>query len=242
MFAFRTTIGPVELAFTDRHGGVSAAPFDSLNLSIAGEDDERAKAENHRLLLAEFAPGAHSHADLYQVHSSRVVVLERGAGPGRPEADGIVTARAGTPLLVRAADCVPVLFADPERGVVGAAHAGRRGVQADVVTRVVDTMAELGASGVHAWIGPHICGRCYEVPALMREEVAAAVPATWAETSWGTPSLDLGAGIAAQLGAAGVQVHLQARCTLEDDDFFSYRRDAGRSGRHAGIVMLRERP
>lgn len=238
MYAIRSSIGPVELAFTDRFGGVSAAPFDSLNLSISGEDQEAAKVENHRLLLADFAPDASSYGDVHQEHGNRVDVFEQRTGNSRPHADAIVT-RTGTPILVRAADCVPVLLADPDGGVVGAAHAGRRGVQVDVVSNAVAAMRALGAHQIHAWIGPHICGRCYEVPEQMREEVSEAVPATRAETSWGTPALDLGAGVAAQLESAGVTVHDASRCTLESPDLFSYRRDGQRSGRMVGIIRIR---
>jgi copper oxidase (laccase) domain-containing protein len=90
-----------------------------------------------------------------------------------------------------------------------------------------------------AWIGPHVCGACYEVPEQLRAEVAGVVPASFAETSWGTPALDIGAGVLAQLGAEGVEVHDASRCTVEDDDLYSYRRQGTRSGRLAGLVWRR---
>lgn len=238
MYSFRTTFGPVELAFTDRLGGVSAAPYDELNLSIAGTDDEKATAENHRLLIGDFAPdlGVDRIADLLQVHGADVVDARAGV---RQEADGIVTTELDTVLVVRAADCVPVLLADAAAGVVGAAHAGRLGMAAGVVTRVVERMRELGAGDVRAWIGPHICGACYEVPAELQQEVAAAEPATRATTSWGSPALDIGAGVRAQLERAGVEVVDAARCTRESADLYSYRRDGVDAGRLAGVVRLR---
>ncbi len=236
MYSFRHSLGPVDLAFTDRYGGVSGVPFDELNLAVEGEDEPRAREENLRLLLADFAPGDEV-ADLHQVHGSRVVV----AGvPGRPEADGIVTDRPGTTLLVRAADCVPVLLADPAVGVLGAAHCGRPGLAAGVVPATVARMRELGAGSIEgavtAWVGPHVCGACYEVPAAMRAEVGELVPEAVATTSWGTPSLDLGAGVRAQLSAAGVAVHDASRCTRESADLYSYRRDGIGSGRLAGVI------
>lgn len=176
-----------------------------------------------------------------QVHGDDVVTIggEGDRDDGRvPVADGLVTVRRRTALMVRVADCVPVLLADVAAGVVGVAHAGRRGVQLDVVTRTVERMRALGAADVHAWIGPHICGGCYEVPDEMRAEVAAVVPETYAETTWGTPSLDLGAGVAAQLAAADVAVSVVGGCTLEDDRYHSYRRDGQESGRLAGLVWL----
>ncbi len=238
MYSFRTTLGPVELAFTDRLGGVSAAPYDELNLSIAGDDDSLAKAENHRLVIEDFAPdlGVDRIADLYQVHGARVVVAEPGV---RPEADGIVTTDPDTVLLVRAADCVPVLLADAGARVIGAAHAGRLGMALGVVPRVVATMRELGADEIRAWVGPAICGSCYEVPEALRDEVAEVEPGSRATTSWGTPALDVVAGVAAQLARAGVPAEQVGRCTRESSDLYSYRRDGDGAGRQAGLIRLR---
>jgi YfiH family protein len=238
VYLFRTALGPVELAFTDRLGGVSAAPFAELNLAVSGEDDERAKARNHRLLLGDFAPGARL-ADLYQVHGNAVDVVEDRTSDERPKADGLVTAQADVVLMVRAADCVPVILADAEAGVIGAAHAGRQGMALGVVPAVVDRMRRLGAEHVRAWIGPSICGRCYEVPEALREEVAAVEPASASTTSWGTPALDVAAGVRAQLERAGVPVTDVGACTRERDDLYSYRRDGAASGRQAGVVRLR---
>jgi YfiH family protein len=170
------------------------------------------------------------------VHGAEVVRARPGAA--RREADGIVTDEVDVVLLVRAADCVPVVLADPVAGVVGAAHAGRPGVAAGVVRRTVEAMRALGARDVTGWIGPHVCRACYEVPADLQDEVAAAVPATRATTSWGTPSLDLGAGVRAQLESEGVTVVDVSACTRESPDLFSYRRDGDGSGRLAGLVRL----
>jgi YfiH family protein len=229
VFAFRESVyldpaaadaGRVEVAFTDA----------SLDLG-----------ETHGIdgaLAALREEAGVPFVRLHQVHGAVVVVVDDPSASAPPTADGQVTARRGVGLMVRVADCVPVVLGDPLVGVVGAAHAGRRGVQLDVVTRTVERMRELGARDVRAWIGPHVCGRCYEVPAELRDEVAAAVPATYAETSWGTPALDLGAGVAAQLAAAGVPATGVPGCTLEDDSFHSYRRDGAAAGRFAGLVWL----
>ena len=95
-------------------------------------------------------------------------------------------------------------------------------------------MREHGASEIDAWIGPHVCGSCYEVPEQMRAEVSAVVPEAFAETSWGTPALDIGAGVRAQLTREGVEVVDVAGCTLEDRGLHSYRRDGAAAGRFAG--------
>lgn len=236
MYANRFSLGPVDLAFTDRYDGVSGAPFDSLNLALEGADDPDARAENLRIVLADFAPGA-GLADLHQVHGSEVVLADPAGA--RPDCDAVVTDLADLVLMVRAADCVPVLLADPATGVVGAAHAGRKGLASGVVPAAVARMRELGARDITGWIGPHVCGACYEVPEGMRTEVSARVPEAAATSSWGTPSLDLGAGVQAQLTAAGVQVVDASRCTRESADLYSHRRDGARAGRQAGLVRIR---
>jgi YfiH family protein len=195
-------------------------------------------ARNLRIVLDDFAPG-NELADLHQVHGAEVDVVEDRSTPDRPDADGIVTTRAGVVLMVRAADCVPVLLADADAAVIGAAHCGRPGLAAGVVPATVGRMRDLGARSITAWIGPHVCGACYEVPEPMQATVGAAVPASVATTSWGTPSLDLGAGVRAQLAGEGVSVHDVSRCTRESADLYSYRRDGDRAGRLAGLIRLR---
>ena len=157
----------------------------------------------------------------------------------RQQCDALVTARTDLVLMVRVADCVPVLLADPDVGVIGAAHAGRKGVATGVVGACVERMGELGARSIAAWVGPHICGRCYEVPAELQQEVADLEPVTASTTWWGTPGLDIGVGVTAQLERLGVRVHDTSRCTLESDDLYSHRRDGARAGRFAGLVRMR---
>ena len=239
MFAFRTSHGPVDLAFTDRYGGVSAAPFDELNLALDSDDDLAARAENQRLVLESFAPGDEL-VDLRQVHGATVEVAEgRIDRDARPCADGVVTAGSGLTLMVRVADCLPVLLADPTAGVIGAAHSGRLGMVAGVVPATVGRMRDLGATQITAWLGPRICGACYEVPEAMQEDVAAVVPASRSTTSWGTPALDIGAGVRAQLESLGVGVVDVGVCTRESPDLYSYRRDGAGSGRFAGLITRR---
>ena len=275
MFSFQETRGAVEIAFTDRHGGVSGGPYASLNLAEPQSDrsdDRRAEVQQNLDLLtraftrspvragngpAGAPPGRPGTAPaeprgivrgplmvrMRQVHGADVQVVDRpwlahqAAHP--PVADALVTDVPGVVLLVRVADCVPVLLADLDRGVVGAAHAGRPGLVAGIVPATVARMRELGAEKIVAWVGPHVCGRCYEVPATMRDEVSAVVPEAFAETSWGTPAVDVGAGTVAQLRTAGAEVVDASRCTMEDDDLFSYRRQGAASGRLGGLVWVR---
>jgi len=154
--------------------------------------------------------------------------------------DASFTTVPGLVLGVLSADCPGVLIADPDAGVVGAAHSGRAGMASGVVPALVAAMTSAGAdpARMHAVIGPAICGRCYEVPAAMRDEVGAAVPGSACTTRDGTPGLDLPAGISAQLANLGVgRVQRDERCTAEDPDLYSYRRD-GRTGRFASLVWL----
>jgi polyphenol oxidase len=240
VFAFQDTDGDVGVAFTDRRGGVSAAPFDSLNLGIASKDDPASVARNYDLVGAAIGVEPGWIARMHQVHGAEVLVVRDPPDRDRPpRVDGMVTDRRGLALSVRVADCVPVLLADAAAAVVGCAHAGRAGLAAGVVPRTVRAMRDLGARRMRAWVGPHVCGGCYEVPAQMRDEVSAVVPQAGSATTWGTPALDIGAGVEAQLRSERVEiVATPRRCTREDAELYSHRRDGDRSGRSAGLVWL----
>lgn len=244
MFLFTDSRPGVALAFTDRHGGVSAGPWQSLNLGTSNGDDLDAVARNHDLLASEVGIAASSMAPMSQVHGDVVHVHDASSSPV-PVADALVTRRPDLALLVRVADCLPVVLADAQAGVVGVAHAGRQGLAHGVVAGTVAAMRAQGAAAITAWMGQRVCGCCYEVPAQMRDEVAAVVPAAWSETSWGTPALDIGAGVLAQLGELGVAaidvadlLGRSAACTLENENLFSHRRQGRRSGRMGGLVRL----
>lgn len=236
--------------FTSRYGGQSSAPYGELNLSVlVGEDCDVVRA-NRALVLdaarACAAPGPAELAAMRQVHGAEVarVASPADSGNGEPTADAIFTGSPGVALIALAADCVPVLVADPVARLAGAAHAGRPGLAAAVVPALVGAMTAAGAdpARMRAVVGPCICGACYEVPAQLRDEVAAVVPASWCVTRTGTPGLDLRAGVHAQLaelgvGAGGGQVLDDARCTAESAELYSYRRD-GKTGRFAGVIWL----
>lgn len=180
-------------------------------------------------------------ARLHQVHGDAVLTVDvPGPAPRDevPVGDALVTTTRGLGLMVRVADCVPVLLADPDAGVVGAVHSGRPGLALGIAARAVERMRASGAQRLVAWVGPHVCGGCYEVPERMREEVAALVPAAYAETTWGTPALDIGAGVRSQLRALDVEVVDAGGCTREDPRLHSYRRDGAAAGRLAGLVWM----
>lgn len=241
MIGQRESVSGAHFAFTDRWGGVSAAPYEELNLGGAVGDDAEAVRTNRELAAKSMGLDPAQVVWMNQVHGADVAAVDEpwGAEPV-PEVDAIVTARRGLALAVLTADCTPVLLADPVAGIAAAAHAGRPGMVAGVVPAAVRAMTELGAepSRIVVRTGPAVCGRCYEVPEAMRAEVSAVEPAAHAETSWGTPAVDVTAGVHAQLERLGVRDRGHSSvCTLESGDHFSYRRDRA-TGRLAGYVWL----
>ena len=237
----RWDLGPgIGAAFSGRDGGVSTGRYASLNLGL-GLNDDPAAVEANRARLAEACGLAAADLSwMRQVHGADVCYLDAGTPQPPGPADAIMTDVPGRALCVLVADCVPVLVADPPAGLVGAAHAGREGMVAGVVPALVEAMTKAGAQPerMRAVTGPAICGRCYEVPPDLQERVAATVPAARCTTSAGTTGLDISAGVAAQLQAAGVgSVASAGRCTSESPDLFSYRGD-GLTGRFAGLIWL----
>ncbi|MFF3318995.1 peptidoglycan editing factor PgeF [Streptomyces sp. NPDC003035] len=233
-------VSGAHFAFTDRWGGVSAVPYEELNLGGAVGDDAEAVRTNRELAAKALGLDPGRVVWMNQVHGADVARVDGPTSPLPPGIDGLVTATPGLALAVLTADCTPVLLADPVAGVVAAAHAGRPGMVAGIVPATVEAMIDLGAdpARIAARTGPAVCGRCYEVPAEMREEVAAVEPAAFAETSWGTPAVDVTAGVHAQLERLGIRDRRASEvCTRESGDHFSYRRDRT-TGRLAGYVWL----
>jgi polyphenol oxidase len=227
----------VRRVLTTRAGGRSRPPYDSFNLGDHVGDDPAAVAANRERLARGIGLDAARVAWMNQIHGTDVAVVE-GPQDAVPTADALVTEEPRLALAVVVADCVPVLLADAEAGIVAAAHAGRTGAAAGVLPATLATMEKLGAERerVDVLLGPSVCGQCYEVPEAMRDEVDAALPGSAGTTRIGTPSLDLRAGLVRQLRGEGVTaVDADSRCTLEDDQLFSHRR-ARPTGRLAGVI------
>jgi hypothetical protein len=238
----------VPVWFTNRRGGVSAPPYAQLNLGLHVGDDPEAVAENRRRLTG--LTGGRPIVWMEQVHGRRVAVVDRVPEQAVPETDALITTAPDLVLAVLAADCVPVMLRGPVEGaadgpaedpvVIAAAHAGRRGLQLGVVEAVVSRMSSMGVQpkSMQAELGPAVCGKCYEVPASMRDEVAAVAPAARSTARSGRPSLDLRAGLVQQLHALGVsKVKVDPTCTFESAEHFSHRRDQ-RTGRSAGLIVI----
>jgi YfiH family protein len=238
LFLWRAEVQPgVSVAFTDTNAG---------NLALHVGDEASAVLRRRARLedLAGISPRRFQYMN--QVHGNEVaLVVESGTGaallpsPQAPTADALVS--FGGPLAVMVADCIPLVLVGtgPSGPVLSAVHAGRPGLFSGVIPAAVEQMRASGAKGIRAWLGPSVCGNCYEVPAELRDEVAAVLPSAWSTTSWGTPALDLPGGAASQLDALGVPIEYRGPCTLENESLFSYRRDS-RSGRFAGLVWTHD--
>lgn len=224
---------------TTRAGGVSQPPYESFNLGEHVGDDPDAVRRNRLRLAQALGLAPQRLVWMQQIHSRNVVVVDGPREPV-PDTDALVTREPRLALVALAADCVPILLSDDEAGVVAAVHAGRVGARNGIVPRVLEVMASVGArvERIAALLGPAASGRHYEVPAAMRDDVAAHLPGSATTTVKGTPGLDLRAGLRQQLTAAGVAaVAVDPRCTIEDQSLFSHRRGAP-TGRFAGVIWL----
>jgi hypothetical protein len=233
--------GRLVRAVTGRRGGRSVAAYARLNLGDHVGDDPAAVAANRAVLATHLGVAADRLVLARQVHGTTVSVVEGPWAQGPPDADALVTREPGLVLAVLVADCVPVMLVAPAEGVVAVAHAGRRGMADGVVPATLAAMRRLGATEVHATLGPSICPRCYEVPLAMRDEVAARNPVAASVSRSGSPSIDVAAGVLEQLRTSCSDVEQLPGCTAEDDSWYSYRRD-GATGRFAGLAWLEPSP
>lgn len=229
-----------------RLGGVSQGPFATLNVGHTVGDDAAAVAENHRRIYAHLDLRADNVASARQIHSNRVaVVTAADAGRVLPGTDGLITDVPGLALLLRFADCQPILLYDPAHHALGLVHAGWRGIAQGIARRAVETMQEAYGTepqAVVAGLGPAIGPCCYTVGHQVASALGYAMP-DWQQVmqqegeGW---RLDLSAANAQQLAAAGVcdieQAHLCTSCRR--DEFFSHRGDDGRTGRFAVVAYL----
>lgn len=169
-----------------------------------------------------------------QVHGNDVVVVDHVLDQD-PTCDALITTTKGISLAVMVADCISLLLISQE--VVAAVHVGRAGLVKRVASKALHQMRSLGAIEVHAILGPSICGKCYEVPFDMQQDVIAEHPQAFSTTRHGTPALDLPAGLIAELTSEGVSYEASVICTQEDPLYYSHRRD-NPTGRFAGVVSL----
>lgn len=231
---------PVRAFFTDRLGGVSARPYNELNLSDH-TGDEVSAVDINRGLVSDQAecPVVFMRPE----HGASVAVLGEEYLDGRepPVADVLITTVPGLALATLAADCVPLLIHDALSGAVVAAHVGRAGLRRGAVDAAVAALIDVRKGWrrqdlMTASIGPAICGRCYEVSEAVRADMARIHPTAAGTTRWGSPSLDLPRAVSVRLTELGFRSILRHRyCTFEELRLFSYRRE-GVTGRQAGVV------
>ncbi|MEZ4667352.1 MAG: peptidoglycan editing factor PgeF [Anaerolineae bacterium] len=232
-----------------RKGGVSAAPWDTLNLGGSVGDDVDAVRRNHELIYAALDLCAEKVCSVWQIHSAEVI---EATGPIQgqrwiAQADGMVTDCVDTPLIMRFADCTPLLFLDPIRNVIGIAHAGWRGTVAGIGAKTVEKMTETYGCvprDIRVGIGPSISQERYQVG----EEVVEAVQTYFGsivglverDETDGTAYFDLWAANRLDLERAGVeQIEVMGLCTAErTDEFFSHRAEHGRTGRFGAVLSL----
>ena len=216
--------------FFGRGGGVSEGPVAGLNAGWGSGDDRAAIAENRRRAVDAVLPGARL-VTVHQIHSHYALEAGDWSEDERPHADALVTDRPGTLLGILTADCAPVLLADREAGVVGAAHAGWRGALAGVGEATIAAMEKLGArrARIAAAIGPCIAARHYEVDAGFRDLITGYVPDNerfFTDGPADKPHFDLEAYVAARLAAAGLgRIEALGLDTYgQPGRFYSYRR------------------
>jgi hypothetical protein len=235
--------------FFGRKGGVSIGAVAGLNCGMGSGDDPVAVETNRRLAADAILPGA-PIASVYQVHSpTAVIVTEAVSNDNRPRADALVTDRPGLLLGVVTADCAPVLLADAEAGVIGAAHAGWRGATAGVTDQAIAAMISLGArlDRIAAAVGPCIAKASYEVDHAFAERLLADDSGNerfLGEGPGGKPHFDLEAYVVARLAAAGVRaIEATGLDTYAlEDRYYSYRRATHRIeptyGRQLSLIGL----
>lgn len=243
------SLGDVPHGFLGRRGGVSTGELAGLNVGFGSSDDRAAIDENRRRAIAALDPAA-DLATVHQVHSAEVIYVERPwSRGGRPKVDGMVTDRTKLLLGILTADCAPVLLADSEARVVGAAHAGWRGALAGVTDSVIAAMERLGArrEDIHAAVGPCIAHASYEVDEGFRTRFLEADLGNarfFGIGAIGKPHFDLEAYVVHRLVAAGInEVEALNLDTYSDSDrFYSYRRATHRGesdyGRQLSAIAL----
>lgn len=239
----------VRHAIFTRQGGVSPAPWDSLNVGGTVGDSVASVRRNHELMCAALGLSPQRTVTTWQVHGNEVVIAQ-GPVAGRrwlAQADGLITDQPDLGLVMRFADCVPLLFYDAQRRVVGIAHAGWRGTVRGIAANMVRAMGRAYGcrpADIAVGIGPSICGQCFQVG----EEVVQAVYDYFGtnhdlvrrDPDDGTAYVDLWAANALDLRRAGVErISISHVCTYQHtDQFYSFRAEKGQTGRFGAIIAL----
>lgn len=230
---------PAQHLFTQRHGGHSLSPYDSLNLGAHVGDNPDAVTANRQELASRIGLPLDALIFMEQTHSANVAIVDRATASPVPNTDALVTADFGCGLVVLVADCTPIVLIDDTHHVIAVAHAGRVGAEAGILPATVSAMQQLGATAqtTSMHLGPAASGSRYELPEEMARNVNKQLPGSLCRTLQGTWGIDVRAGLVRQAEALGIQdISVDPRCTIASEDLFSYRRAQGATGRQAGVV------
>jgi len=224
--------------FTSRNGGVSRAPYESLNLALHVGDDPALVHQNRLILAQQFGYPLESFHFMNQVHGADVAIIDGDSNPNEvPTVDALFTMTPGKVLVTLIADCIPLLLRSPK--AVAAVHVGRQGLVRGAFESALHEFQSRGIAPneIQAELGPSICGQCYEVDATMHRDVTHQIPATSIKTRPESSCLNIESGLISKLEGAGISWKSSGLCTMHDPGFFSYRRD-NVTGRQAGIIVL----
>lgn len=218
-------------SFTDRTGGKSTGAFLSRNVATHVGDDQATvlsnRAELENLLGLPIQYMNQVHGDVVATVGVEIIA--------DPTADALVTQSVGIGVAVMVADCIPLLLASSR--TVAAVHVGRKGLMNKVALAAIKEMRSRDTSEITAVVGPSICGQCYEVSQEIYDDVSKSFPLAASTTRVGGLALNLSRALIDQLESLGVKVIDEGRCTVEDHNLYSYRRD-GVTGRQVGVVWL----
>jgi len=232
----------VVAGFTNRWGGVSKSPYNTLNLALHVDDDKESVLQNRNILTEKIGLPKNGFAWMNQVHSNRIEIAEKGGNI--LETDGLITNKPGLGLLVLVADCIPILFYDPKQRVVAVAHAGREGSFQNITGKMIAKLQKDFGSNpqdIKVSLGPSIQKKCYEVSA----DITKRFREQWGKDYiYKNTNLDLPFLNKNQLLNAGVKkenISISKICNHCDRNYFSYRRASNnQTGRFAGVIFFRD--
>lgn len=237
----------VKAAFTTRHGGVSLPPYTSNNLAFHVGDDSLHVIENHDRLANALGYDRHRLVHMRQIHSDIILTVDENyTFDTPPECDALITTKSNLPLMIMSADCTPILLHDPINHVIGVVHAGRAGALNRILPKTIETMHRMFGSepsNVLIAMGPSIHGCCYEINASIAQEVIAQGYPQALSQDDEKVFLDVNTILKRQLeelSIPGEHIEVLEECTsCHKERYFSYRADRQKTGRIAGVIMLR---
>ncbi len=231
-------------AVSDRHGGVSPAPYDTLNIALHVGDNPVNVLRNRTILANRYDYLSENLIYMEQTHSANIAVIDDAAINKIDNCDALITDQKNIPLMVMIADCIPLLLFDPVQRVIAAVHAGRNGTFAQIGPKTVATMQERFATkpgDILAALGPSIHACCYEVGADLADITVKNFGEAYIQKRGEKNYMDLQKLNVDQLTGAGLSpehIEVSPHCSACDSNYFSYRRE-GTTGRFAGVIKLR---